>query len=230
MNPNRRQFLLAFACLVCAPVARAAGWSAITAEEAGQALRDSLGQGARGAIATLGRENGFFGDARLKIGLHKNLAKAERYLRAVGLGKRLDDLVLAMNRAAEAAVPQLGDTVLETLRGLRVNDAKAILAAGDGAATAWFREHTETRFGEKLAPIIHDVAARTDLARAYDALSGKLAKLAGLKSELATVEAYVVDKTLDGLYTLVAEEERALRARPLDHATGLVGKVFGLLK
>lgn len=229
MNASRRRILLALAGLACAPLARAGDWAAVTADEAARALRDSLGQGARVAIARLGRENGFFADARLKIGLPKNFAKAERYLRFLGLGKQVDDLVLAMNRAAEAALPQAREVVLESLRTLTVDDAKAILSGGDGAATAWFRQGTEAQLGVALAPIIHAVAEQSDLVRAYHALSSALVKLAGLKSELATVEDYVNRKALDGFYALVAEEERALRARPLDHAGGVIGKVFGLL-
>ncbi len=229
MNPSRRQFLLALAGLACAPLARAGDWSAITAAEAGQALRDSLSQGARAAIARLGRENGYFDNARIKIGLPHNFAKAERYLRLLGMGRQVDDLVLSMNRAAEAAAPEARDVVLDTVHKMTVGDAKAILAGGDGAATAWFRQNTETQLGDKLAPIIHRVAEQSDLVRSYDALSGTLAKLAGIKSELATVEAYVNHKALDGLYTLIAEEEHAIRARPLHHAGDVVGKVFGVL-
>lgn len=229
MNLSRRQFVLALTGLACIPLARAEDWSAITAAEATQALRDSLEQGTRAAIARLGRENGYFGYAKVKIGLPKNFARAEGILRFLGLGKQVDDLVLAMNRAAEAAVPKAREAALEALRTISVVDAKAILASGDGAATTWFRKETEVHLVDKMAPIIHAVAERSDLVRAYHALSSQLVKLAGIKSELATVEDYVNRKALDGLYTLIAEEEHAIRAQPLNYAGSVVGKVFGLL-
>lgn len=229
MSLSRRQFVLALAGLACAPAARAEGWSVISAAEAAQALRDFLGQGARAAIARLGRENGYFGHAKVKIGLPKNFARAEGILRFLGLGKQVDDLVLAMNRAAEAAVPEALDVVLEAVRKISVADARSILAGGDGAATAWFRGNSEAHLADKLAPIIHSVAVQSDLVRAYHALSSQLVKLAGIKSELATVEDYVNHKALDGLYTLIAEEEHAIRAQPLNHAGGVLGKVFGSL-
>lgn len=229
MSLSRRQFVLALAGLACIPLARAEDWSAIGAAEATQALRDSLGQGTRAASARLGRENGYFAHAKVKIGLPKNFARAEGILRFLGLGKQVDDLVLAMNRAAEAAVPEAREALLEMLRTISVVDAKAILAAGDGAATAWFRKETEAHLVDKMAPIIHAVAERGDLARAYHALSSQLVKLAGIKSEQATVEDYVNRKAMDGLYTLIAEEEHAIRAQPLNYAGGVVGKVFGLL-
>ena len=229
MNLPRRRFLCLLAGLACFPLAHAGGWSSITAGEATQALRDSLGQGARAAIARLGRENGFFENAKVRIGLPKNFAKAERYLRFLGMGKQVDDLILASNRAAEAAIPEAREAVLEAVHAMSVSDAKAILAGGDGAATAWFRKNSEAHLKEKLAQIVRSVAEQSDLVRSYDALSDKLVKLAGLKSELATVEDYVTRKALDGLYTLIAEEEHAIRTQPLNHAGSVIGKVFGLL-
>lgn len=229
MNPPRRRFLLVLAGLAYSAVALAGDLSSITAGEATQALRDSLSQGVRVAIARLGREDGYYENPKLKIGLPKNFAKAEGILRALGMGKQVDDLILAMNRAAEAAVPEAREVVLESLHKMSVGDAKAILSGGDGAATAWFRQNTEAHLGDKLAPIIRGVAEQSDLVRSYDALSSTLVRLAGLKSELSTVENYVNRKALDGLYTLIAEEEHAIRAQPLNYGGGVIGKVFGLL-
>jgi hypothetical protein len=229
MNPNRRHFLLTLAGLACVPLAHAGDWSAITSGEAAQALRDSLGQGARNAIAKLGRENGFFGDARFKIGLPRNFAKAEGVLRYMGMGRQVDDLVLAMNRAAEKAVPEARDVILESVRNMSVADAKAVLSGGDGAATAWFRKNTETQLGDKLTPIISGVAEKSDLVRSYNNLEGRLARLTGGSSEISTVEVYVRRKALDGLYGMMADEEHAIRAQPLQQAGSLIGKVFEAL-
>ncbi|MDO9226085.1 MAG: DUF4197 domain-containing protein [Pseudomonadota bacterium] len=219
MNSSRRQFTLVLVGLALAPRVLAAG----VVDEAIRALRDNLGRVAQVAIARLGRENGYFGDARIKIGLPKNFAKADRYLRALGMGGRVDDLILAMNRAAEAAIPQLLEAVLDAVRKLPPVDARVLLSTADGAASAWFREHSEDQLAAKMLPLIHGVAEQSDLARAYNALSSKLLKLAGLKSELATVEDYVSRKALDGFYTLIAAEEHALRALPNKHATGVFG-------
>jgi hypothetical protein len=227
MNPPRRRFLVLLAGLAYSAVARAGDWAAISVEEATQALRDSLRRSIGAAIDRLGREDGYYGNPGIRIGLPKNFAKAERYLRALGFGKQVDDLVLASNRAAEAAVPQAREMVLEELRKIGVVDAKAILSGGDGAATEWFRKNTEANLRARLAPIIHAVAEQSDLVRSYDALSSNLVRLAGIKSELATVEDYVSRKALHGFYTLIAEEEHAIRTQPLDSAGSVIGKVFG---
>lgn len=227
---KRRQFLTALAALVSAPLARAGGWSSITSGEATQALRESLGRGVRVAIAKLGQENGFFGNPRVKIGLHKNLAKADGLMRRLGMGKKLDELVLASNRAAEAAVTQAQGVVLEALEKMSVVDAKAILAGGEGAATAWFRRNTEAHLSDKLLPIVQGVAGRTDLVRAYQELASKLEALTGSKSDIDAVEIYITRKALDGLYMLIADEERAIRTQPLNYTGSLLGKVFSAIE
>lgn len=233
MKTGRRRFLAALPALPAlawAPWARALSWDGITAREAGQALRDGLAQGARAALAKLGREDGYLGNPQVRIGLPKNFAKAEQVLRMLGQGRKVDDLVLAVNRAAEAAAPKAEPLLVEAVKNLSLDDAKGILKGGDGAATAYFRKATEARLTEQLLPVIQSVTEQSDLARAYDALAAKLMQLAGIKSELSTVQAYVTRKALDGIYKMLAAEEHALRADPTRYAEGVVEKVFGLLR
>ncbi len=234
MNPYRRQLVQALVLLPWAGWARAEiGASdllaAISGPEATQALRDSLDRGARNAIASLGRENGYFNDPKLKIGLPKNFAKAERFLRGMGYGKKVDDLVLAMNRAAETAAPKAKDLVIESIRSMSVDDAKSILTGGDNAATEYFRRTTEGQLAEALMPVVKSVTEKSDLARAYNSLAGTLSRF-GVKSDQSSVEKYVNKKALDGIYTRIGEEERSLRANPTQYAGSLLGKVFGLMK
>ena len=227
---KRRDFFIGLAAIACAPWARANHLDSITGQEAGQALRDSLSQGAKAALAKLGRENGYFANPQIKIGLPKNFTKAERILRTLGQGKRVDDLVLAMNRTAEMAAPKAEVLVLDAVKKMTVQDAKAILIGGDNAATVYFRQATESQLAAELMPVISGVTEKSDLARSYNALSSKLSSLAGIKSEQATVEGYVNQKALDGIYTMIGIEERALRSNPAQYAGGLIGKVFGLIK
>jgi hypothetical protein len=234
MNPTRRHFVLAFALLPWAGFARAQAsvsdlLAAISGPEATQALRESLEQGARKAITTLGRENGFLGDPSVKIGLPKNFARAEKFLRSVGYGQKIDDLVLAMNRAAETATPKAQELLLESIRKMSISDAKAVLTGGDNAATEYFRKSTEVQLTETLMPVVRSVTEKSDFVRAYNGLAGKLVKY-GVKSDQQTVERYVNKKALDGIYFRIGEEERSLRANPTRYAGGLLGKVFGLMK
>jgi hypothetical protein len=234
MNPTRRHFLLAFALLPWVGFARAQAsvsdlLAAISGPEATQALRESLEQGARKAITTLGRENGFLGDPSVKIGLPKNFARAEKFLRSVGYGQKIDDLVLAMNRAAETATPKAQELLLESIRKMSISDAKAVLTGGDNAATEYFRKSTEVQLTETLMPVVRSVTEKSDFVRAYNGLASKLVKY-GVKSDQQTVERYVNKKALDGIYFRIGEEERSLRANPTRYAGSLLGKVFGLMK
>jgi hypothetical protein len=142
----------------------------------------------------------------------------------------VDDLILAMNRAAEAAAPHALGPVLNAVETMTVADARAILSSGDDGGAAYFRKTTQAQLGESLLPVVKSVADQTDLARAYNVLSVRLVSLAGIRSELSTVEKYVNEKALDGIYTLITDQERAIRADPGRHAGSLLGKVFGSLK
>jgi hypothetical protein len=230
MTPDRRRFLVGLVLLVMASRARAGGLETITGGEAEQALRQSLEKGARTALVRLGKENGYFADPRVKIVLPRKFSKADRILRALGQGEQVDDLILAMNRAAEAAASRARDLVVDAVERMAVADAKAILSGGDDAATAYFRKATEAQLAEALLPVVRSVADTSGLARSYHVLSARLVSLAGIKSELSTVEKYVNEKALDGMYVLISEEERAIRADPGQHSGSLLGKVFGSLK
>lgn len=234
MNAARRRFVHAIAILPWLNFAHAqtgAGdlLAAISGPDATQALRDSLEASARKAITALGREDGFFADPKLKIGLPKNFARAERFLRGIGHGPKVDALILAMNRAAETATPKAQVLLLETIKQMKVSDAKAILTGGDQSATDYFRKTTEIQLAEAMLPIVKSVTQKSDFARAYNNLAGTLAKF-GLKSEQGTVESYVNKKALDGIYQRIGEEERTLRANPTQYAGSLLGKVLGLIK
>ncbi len=233
MNLTRRNFVWACVLLPWAGLSHAESsgdlLTAISGPEATQALRESLEQGARTAISTLGRENGFFRDPKLKIGLPKNFARAEKFLRGVGYGQKIDDLVLAMNRAAETATPKAQELLLESIRKMSISDAKAILTGGDNAATEYFRKSTEAQLTETLMPVVRSVTEKSEFVRAYNGLASKLVRY-GIKSDQQTVERYVNTKALDGIYLRIGEEERSLRANPTKYAGSLLGKVFGLMK
>jgi hypothetical protein len=226
---NRREFLLATAALSLPLPATASGLDQVNLAEAAQAVRESLSLSAKAALAKLGRADGYFANPKVRIGLHKNLAKAERLLRSMGYGVKLDDMVKAMNRAAEQAIPKAEPLLLNMVRKLGIEDAKAILGGGSDAVTTWFRKGSEAQLQDDLQPLIHSVVEQSDLARAHAAMSKVLARW-NISGDLPSIEAYVSRKALDGLYTSIADEERALRASPAKYAGGLVGKIYELLK
>ena len=202
----------------------------ISSREATNALKSALERGSRAAVDQLGRENGFFGDGRVKIPLPDSLRRAEKNMRRFGMGKHADELILAMNRAAEAAVPEAKQLFVDSVKQMSVQDAKGILTGGETAGTAYFRRTTSAPLAQRFLPIVRQATARVGLAQKYNAYAGQGVRIGLLKAEDANLDDYVTRKALDGLYLMVAEEEKKIRKDPVGTASSLLKKVFGALK
>lgn len=203
--------------------------SSLSNADTSAGLKKALDQGINQAVGKLGVTDGFLKNPAVKIDLPPKLAKAENMLRMLGAGEEMDKLVVSMNRAAEAAVPESKVLLKQALRQMTLEDAKHILTGGDDAATQYFKHATYEPLKVKFAPIISSATQKVKLAENYDTVAKKAVALGILKPEDASVESYVTDKTLDGLFLMMAEEERAIRKDPLGQASSLLKKVFGAL-
>jgi len=202
----------------------------LTQGEAVQALKTALERGSRLAISQLSQPNGFLGNDKVRIPLPKQLQENEKMLRKLGQGRRLDELVSTMNRAAEAAVPQAQELMLAAVRGMSVEDGKKILRGGDTSVTTFFAEKTRLPLGAKFLPVVTQSTERVGLAGQYNRVAGKAAGFGLLRREDASIEQYVTGKALDGLYFMIGEEERKIRRDPVGTGSAILGKVFGALK
>jgi hypothetical protein len=198
--------------------------------DAVRGIRQALNDGSAAAVAKLGVENGFFANPRVKIPLPPSLQKIERGLRAFGMRREADELVLAMNRAAEAAVPEAKQLLTDAVKKMSVQDAKGILTGGDTAATEYFQRTTRSQLGQRFLPIVKKATDQAGLAQQYNALAGQGAALGLVKEDQASIERYVTQKTLDGLYYMIGEQERAFRKDPVSASSDIVRKVFGALR
>jgi len=225
-------------CAVALTVAWAAAWAApaaaqlerIAEREAAAGLRAALEKGSVAAVSLLGREDGFFGNPQVRIPLPDSLTRAERAMRRFGMGRYADQLVLSMNRAAEAAVPEARQLFVDAVRKMTVQDAKAILTGGDTAGTEYFRRTTQDRLRERFLPIVRDWTAKVGVARQYNRFAERGAALGLVKEEHANLDDYVTRQALDGLYATVAEEEKKIRKDPVRAGTAIIRKVFGALR
>jgi hypothetical protein len=224
-----RSILRAFFLLVISVPVWAAGLAGVSDREAAGGLKEALTQGAGRAVELLGRQDGFLGNPKVKIPLPGGLAQGESLLRMAGRGKDLDALVTAMNRAAEAAVPEARKLLTEAVKQMSVDDAKKILSGGDDSATQYFREKTQGRLSELFLPVVRKSTDRLALADQYNKIAGQAAGYGLVKAEDARIEQYVTRKALDGLFVMIAEEERAIRQNPVAAAGSLAKKVFGAL-
>jgi len=203
--------------------------SDISNKDASSGLKQALTQGATQAIASLGKTDGFLGNPDVKIPLPGGLAKAEGMLRMAGMGKQADELVTAMNRAAEAAVPEAKPLMLNAVKSMTVEDAKNVLSGGDDSVTLFFKSKTSAQLTQKFIPIVKKYTANVGLAQKYNQLADKGAQFGLVKSEDANVDNYVARAALDGLYKMIAEEEKKIRENPLQAAGSMAQKVFGTL-
>lgn len=208
----------------------ALGLDSLTNTQATQGLKAALEKGARSAVSLLGRPNGFLGNDKVRIPLPGYLEDVAQLLRNFGQGARLDELVNAMNHAAEAAVPLANDMLVGAVKSMNVQDAKNILLGGDTSVTTFFADKTRTPLGEKFLPVVTKATAKVNLAEKYNQVSAKAAGMGLLKGDEASIERYVTGKALDGLYFMIAEEEKKIRQNPLGSGSALLQKVFGALK
>ncbi|MDR2876251.1 MAG: DUF4197 domain-containing protein [Methylobacillus sp.] len=218
-----------FSFLLFIAPAHAISLSGISDSEATGGLKDALQQAVSSAVGKLGTADGFFKNAKVKIPLPESMQKAEKAMRMFGMGKQADDLVLKMNRAAEAAVPEGKQLLVDAVKKMTVQDAKDILTGGDDSATQYFKKSTSEALAAKFLPIVQDATKDVKLAQQYDKFAATGLKYGLVKKEQANLEQYVTQKTLDGLYTMMAEEEKAIRQDPLGASTSLIKKVFGAL-
>jgi hypothetical protein len=216
--------------LACVGPAQALSLADISNKDASGGLKEALTQGAGKAVANLGKQDGFLGNPKVKIPLPENLQKVEGAMRKLGMGKYADELVTAMNRAAETAVPQAKPLLVNSVKQMSVQDAKGILTGGDDAATQYFKRTTAAPLGEKFKPIVTKAIAKVKLAEKYDQFAAKAARFGLIKEEDTHLDNYVTQKALDGLYLMIADEEKAIRQDPVGAAGKLAKMVFGALK
>ena len=230
---QRRNFTSGVVCaggmwaLWAGPTALAAG---ITESDAALGMRAALERGAVSAIAQLGRSGGFLDNPKVHIPLPGFLSDAAKLLRYTGQQKRIDELVIAMNRAAEAAVPQARTLLINAVKAMSVEDGKQILTGGDNSVTQFFASKTRAPLSVTFLPIVTKATEKVSLADKYNSMAGKAAGMGLLDKDDANIQQYVTAKALDGLYLMIGEEERKIRKDPIGTGSAILQKVFGSLK
>jgi hypothetical protein len=209
--------------------ANAVSVSDLTNTEASSGLKTALIQGADKAVTALSKTDGFLGNEEVKIPLPDALKRTEKAMRMFGMGKQADELILKMNRAAEAAVPEAKALLVDSAKKMTVADAKTILTGGDDAATQYFKKTTSTQMVEKFLPIVKKATENVQLAQQYNKYAEIGSQYGLVKKQQINLEQYVTQKTLDGVYLMMAKEEAAIRKDPIGQGSAILKKVFGAL-
>ena len=207
-----------------------ANLDALTNTDASAGLKAALEKGAGVAVDLLGKTDGFLGNGAVKIPLPDSLKKYEKLMRNLGMGKYADELVLTMNRAAEAAVPEAKKLFSDSIKKMTVQDAKGILTGGQTSGTDYFKRSTTDQLRQRFLPIVKKATAKVKLADKYNEYAQKGVQFGLVKKEQANLDDYVTQKALDGLFFMVAEEEKKIRQDPVKAGSDIIKKVFGALQ
>lgn len=228
---SRRKVIIGFAgaTIVCAGglYVVPAHANLLSQTDAASGIRAALERGAISAVGLLGRTDGFLGNPKVRIPLPQFLEDAAKLLRATGQGKRVDELEVSMNRAAELAVPEAKPILVQAAKSVTADDAVRIVRGGDTSVTDYFAGKTRSPLSEKFLPIVTRATQRVALADKYNALAGRATKLGFVKPEDANLQRYVTGKALDGLFLMIGEEERKIRQDPVGTGSAILRKVFG---
>ena len=204
--------------------------AALTETDAASGIRAALERGAAAAVSLLGRPDGFLGNPKVRIPLPGFLADAAKVLKFTGQQQRVDELVTAMNRAAELAVPEAKTLLINAVHSMSVEDGRRILTGGNDSATQFFAAKTRAPLTVRFLPIVTKATQKVALADKYNAIAGKAAGVGLVRKDDANLQQYVTGKALDGLYLMIGEEERKIRSDPVGTGSALLQKVFGSLR
>jgi hypothetical protein len=225
----RRILLTAAVLLLSHQISYAFEFNQLKNKDVVAGLKEALNKGTKNAVDKLGKQDGFFGNDKVKIPLPDSLQNVDKTLRRFGMEKYADELILTMNRAAEAAVPEARTLLVSAITEMSVQDAKGILTGGDTSATEYFRNKTSQKLTVKFLPIVTKATEKIGVAQKYNELASKAARFGLIDESQTNLENYITQKTLNGLFLIIADEEKAIRANPLEQGSKIISKVFGSL-
>jgi len=190
-------------------------------------LKEALAVGTERAVSSLSKLDGYFGNAAVKIPMPPSIRKVAEVVKLAGYQKQVDEFVLSMNRAAEAAAPLASRAFGDAIRAMTFDDVRGILAGGDTAATDFFRSKTRSGLYTAFKPVVSQKVDQVGATRAYKSMIGRYESVPLVKGQSLDVDDYVTNKALDGLFYMVGEEEKKIRTNPAARTTELLKTVFG---
>jgi Protein of unknown function (DUF4197) len=227
ISTSRRQIIaMALAAGLPMQTVMALSLPGITDTEASSGLKAALEKAGLAAIGLLGVQDGFLGNANVKIPLPGFLKDAAKVGKMLGLGKQIEELSVSMNRAAESAVPLAKEMIANAAKSLTITDAKGILTGGENSVTSFFKTKTEKPLFGKFLPIVTQTVSSSGLAQQYNGLIAKLP----VQGKGVKVENHVTQKALDGMFYMIGQQESNFRRDPIGAGGGIISKVFGAIK
>ena len=203
------------------------GGQSLSEDEIAKGLKEALQVGTARAVEDVSKINGYFNNPKIRIPLPESVQKTEKLIRAAGFGAKVDEFELSMNRAAERAAPEAKALFWDAIKQMTFGDAKKILNGRDNEATLYFQEKTSPRLREIAKPVVRDAMSEVGVTRSYQELDRTVRTIPFAGSYSFDLDQYVTDKALNGLFVVLAEEEKKIRENPAARTTDLLRKVFG---
>ncbi|HHX34496.1 MAG TPA: DUF4197 domain-containing protein [Gammaproteobacteria bacterium] len=225
-----RAYFFGFIGLLFAAQAYAVSLNDVSQSQAGDGLKAILEQSTQLAVEQLSQPGGFNNNPNVHIELPGNLGKVARTMKMLGKGKQVTALEDSMNHAAEQAIPQAQELLLEAINKMTISDAKGILSGPDNSATAYLDRTSREQLRKRFLPLIEQVTQSSGLAQQYNNFAGQAANFGVIEAKDASIENYVAEQALDGLFTIMAEQEASIRQNPAQAASDIAKKVFNLLR
>ncbi len=190
-------------------------------------LKEALSIGTENAVRSVSQADGYFANEMIKILMPEKIQKVADVLKMVGYQKEVDDFVMSMNRAAEKAAPKASAFFVDAIKQMNFDDARKILNGGDTAATDFFKTKTSDKIYEAFKPLISTSMNDVGVTRSYKQMMGRYESLPFVDKQSLDLDHYVTNKSLDGLFYMVGQEEKKIRTNPAARVTDLLKTVFG---
>jgi predicted metalloendopeptidase len=201
--------------------------SNLSEAQIGSGIKDALSVGTQKAVTNVAHPGGYLENQAIRILLPKNLQPVDKALRAAGQGPKVDEFVASMNHAAEEAAPEAGKIFGAAVRQMTIDDARKLLTGGDTSITTYFKDKTSAELTAAFRPHVEAAMKKNGVTQQYQALTSSAPKLPFMKSESMDINAYVVNKALEGLFYMLAQQEKEIRTNPAARTTALLKQVFG---
>jgi hypothetical protein len=196
-------------------------------DEVVKGLREALTIGSGNASGTASKRDGFLKNNLIKIPFPKEAKVVETKARQIGMGSQVDKFVTTMNRAAEEASKEATPVFVNAIKTMTITDGISILRGGDNAATTYLKGRTTAELTSKFSPIVKKAINKVELTKYWKPIITGYNKIPGLKKQNPDLDRYVTEKTLEGLFTLLGQEEAKIRKDPVAQVTNLLRRVFG---
>jgi hypothetical protein len=203
------------------------GSKGLTEDKIIDGLKEALQIGSTNAVETVSQIGGYYERPDIKIPLPGAIQKVENILRSAGYGAHLDAFEMSMNRAAEKAAPEARGIFWDAIKQMNISDARKILEGRDNEATLYFKDKTYDRLSEVFKPMIREAMSEVGVTRKYQDIDAMIRSMPFMENLSFDLNGYVNRGALDGLFFMLAEEERKIRQDPAARVTDLLKEIFG---